>query len=141
MTEPDADATPSSSTGGTEAADKLTDYTFALTEGYYGEYELEQAVVEEYGAGATVADFAEIKELYESDATGFLDAVGVAHNEDIWINNNGSGWYSQTRHYFLARLDGDLRSDFLSHGEFGGNTAWLGSWFDLELRVLVKVPK
>jgi ferredoxin/predicted nucleic acid-binding Zn ribbon protein len=141
MTEPDAGATPSPSNGGTEAADTLTDYTFALTKGYYGEYELEQAVIEEYGAGATVADFAEIKELYETDAAGFLDAVGVAHNEDIWINNNGSGWYSQTRHYFLARLDGDLRSDFLSHGEFGGNTAWLGSWFDLELRVLVKVPK
>ena len=96
-------------------------------------------VLDEFGQYAKIADWAEITDLYGDDFTEFLEETGVRDDEDVWVQCDGNRFYGSTRHYFLAFINGDQRDDFMIHDQVD-DIAWLGSWYDIELRVLVKVP-
>jgi hypothetical protein len=114
------------------------EYCFLLTKGYYSEQEAAAGAVKEYGDGAKMADWNDIKSLFGGEIKKFLLSVGAVSNEGIWIAYNGSE-YDGTRHYFLAFIDGVTRDDFLKYDDMGDD-AWLGSWYDLNLRVFCKIP-
>jgi hypothetical protein len=118
--------------------DGLTDYNFALTRGVYNEKEALEGLRNEFGQAAEMADWSEIKVLYQERINWFLSYLGVRENEDIWIRYNGQE-SSNKRHYFLARIASVPRQGFLKHDQVG-NEAWLGSWYGISLRVIAKVP-
>jgi hypothetical protein len=113
-------------------------YVFMLTKEYYSEQDAAAGVAKEYGDGAKMADWNDIKSLFGGEIKKFLLSVGAVSNEGIWIAYNGSE-YDGTRHYFLAFIDGVTRDDFLKYDDMGDD-AWLGSWYDLSLRVFCKIP-
>jgi len=118
--------------------DGLQGYDFKLTKGIYSEKEAVKGILEEFGQAAELADWNEIKGLYQDRFNWFLSYLGVNANEDIWISLKGNE-FSGDRHYFLARVAGVPRQGFLKHDQVG-EAAWLGSWYGISLRVLAKVP-
>lgn len=118
--------------------DGLADYDFKLTRGVYSEKEALKGLREEFGQTAELADWNEIKGLYQDRFNWFLSYLGVNTGEDVWVSLEGNE-FSGIRHYFLARIAGVPRQGFLKHDQVG-EEAWLGSWYGISLRVLVKVP-
>ena len=133
-----ATATTGTHTSGHNTGDVT--YTFRLTSKKYEANEVENAVKQEFGQHASVADWAVLKREYAGKADSFLSGIGVKHNEDVWVNRNGTGYYQGPRRYFLAKIDGVGREDFLIHDTWDGNTVWLGSWSGIELRAIALVP-
>jgi len=59
----------------------------------------------------------------------------------VLIQNNGKRYYSGSRHYFLTRFDGEVPSWYAVHDEIDGYTLVLGSWYDVEYRIIVKISE
>ncbi|RAM58086.1 hypothetical protein DS66_10175 [Mesotoga sp. SC_3PWM13N19] len=126
----------------TQTSEKTTNYL--LTRGKYEETsDLLTAVRNEYGSRAEIADWAEIKREY-SGRTGELIrelGLGIGQDESVLIQNNGKRYYSGSRHYFLTRFDGEVPSWYAVHDEIDGYTLVLGSWYDVEYRIIVKISE
>ncbi|MHB1314679.1 MAG: hypothetical protein ACYCX2_04245 [Christensenellales bacterium] len=118
--------------------DGLPDFNFMLTEGYYSEQEAMDGILQEFGQTVVMASWDEMKALYSDRFSRFLDYVGVKGNEDVWLLYGKSG-FDGTRHYFLARISGNPRDNFKLYDKVG-DEAWLGSWYGVKLRVMVKAP-
>ena len=129
--------TPNTNTSGHNTGDVT--YTYKLTSGKYEGDDVENAVREEFGQNASVADWTVLKRAYTGEADSFLSDIGVKHNEDVWVNCDDTGYYEGMRHYFLAKIDGVKRDDFLVHDKWDGDTVWLGSWSGIKLRALVLI--
>lgn len=125
-----------------QTGEKTTKYL--LTQWKYAETsDLLTAVRNEYGSRAEIADWAEIKRQY-SGKTGELIrelGLGIGQGESVLIQNNGKRYYSGSRHYFLTRFDGEVPSWYAVHDEIDGYTLVLGSWYDVEYRIIVKVSE
>ena len=126
----------------TQTSEKTTKYL--LTRGKYEETsDLLTAVRNEYGPTAEIADWAEIKRQY-SGKTGELIrelGLGIGQGESVLIQNKGKRYYSGSRHYFLTRFDGEVPSWYLVHDDIDSYTLVLGSWYDVEYRIIVKVSE
>jgi hypothetical protein len=114
-------------------------YKYALTQGKYGEQQVEAGILAEFGQGAELADFSEIKALFTSDIRAFLDRAGVQAHEDVWVQYDGDAYFGGQRHYFMERVSGAGSEGFLIHDRVG-DEVWLGSWYGMQIRALVKVP-
>jgi hypothetical protein len=114
-------------------------YRYVLTQGSYGETQVNTGIKSEFGEEARLADFAEIKSLSASDFPAFLDGVGVQVGEDVWVQYFGDEYFGDQRHYFLARVSGREREGFMIQDQVG-DEAWLGSWYGMQLRAMAKVP-
>jgi len=114
-------------------------YRYVLTQGSYGETQVNTGIKSEFGEEARLADFAEIKSLSASDFPAFLDGVGVQVGEDVWVQYFGDEYFGDQRHYFLARVSGREREGFMIQDQVG-DEAWLGSWYGMQLRAMGKVP-
>ncbi len=114
-------------------------YGYKVTQSRYSEEDAMLGVLNEFGQYAEMADWNDIKLAYGDDFAAFLDDAGVNSQEDVWAQHGGERYYNQSRHYFLAYVNGTAREGFLKHDQVG-DIAWLGSWYDIDLRVLVKVP-
>jgi hypothetical protein len=130
--------TPSPSFSNEGFDDGMPGYDFRLTTGYYSDEEAMNGVLAEFGQTVEVANWEEIKALYSNRFNAFLNYAGVKVNEDVWLLYKKSG-YDGNRHYFLARIAGVPRANFKLYDSVG-NEAWLGSWYGIKLRVLIKVP-
>ncbi len=117
--------------------DGLPDYDFRLTKGTYSDKDAMDGILSEFGQTAEMANWEEIKSRYADRFDAFLNYVGVVGNEDVWLLYKKSG-YDGIRHYFLARISGVSRANFKLYDSVG-NEAWLGSWYGINLRILVKV--
>jgi hypothetical protein len=116
----------------------FSEFVYRVSSEAYSDQAAMAGVLEEFGQYGTLADWSEIKALYGSDIARFLDDVGVKPGEDVWVQQGGQA-RDGGRHYFLARISGQPRDNFLMYDSMG-DEAWLGSWYDIELRVLTKVP-
>lgn len=116
---------------------------FLLTRGSYPDTEdPAQAVVREFGDGARLADWQDIRRWRADDIAAFCDEIGVAVGAgNPLVQDRGRAHHAGTnRQYFLNRFDGKKPGYFHVHDELGGMTLALGSWFGLNSRVLAALP-
>lgn len=139
MTKQPDNTQPSATVSPDDGDDEIgvTEFGYRVTKGRYSEKDAMMGVLEEYGQFAEMADWNDIKALYGDDITAFLDEAGVKVDVDVWVQYGGQR-FDGDRHYFLARISAP-REDFLLYDKIG-NKAWLGSWYGIEMPVLVKVP-
>jgi hypothetical protein len=91
------------------------------------------SVIQEYGGGATLADWTALKDLFSNDRAdlvSFLDGIGMTERGDgAWVKRDGTRFWSGDRHYFMKRHNGDVGGSFLAHDDMYSNTVSLGSWY------------
>jgi hypothetical protein len=116
---------------------------FILTEGYYNETDDLNAIVqEEYGPFARVANWEEIKTSFFDQMACFLDTVGIGYNKSalLYRNDNDTGWwFGSSQHYFITRHNGNVPDYYSVHDHIDDHTVDLGSSYDIQLRILVKI--
>jgi len=117
--------------------DGLKGYDFALTKGAYSAKDVKKGMQAEFGKGAVLADFKELKALYGKSAAGFFDACGIKAGDSVWVQY-GKKEYRQKKRYYLLR-PANVKSAGSVLQSFEGNTAVLKTSGTLKLRVLVKV--
>jgi len=117
---------------------------FRITSGVYSEStDWQAAAVGEFGAGATVVDWQDLKVTFNNDLAGLqsmLDSVGLSEkNNAVALTNNGNQIHSGSRGYFFARHEGVVPGGWLVHDQVFSNFLSLGSWPGSR-RLLVSVP-
>lgn len=120
----------------------MADYDeYVLTEGYYSEtVDLGAAAKLEFGPNAVVADWIDIKHTFEGEVGDFCDYLGLTNYQDnAYCLCDGEKWWGYDRHYFIERHNGDVPSGWLVHDHIDNHTLDLGSWYDLSMRILVKL--
>ena len=125
-------------------ADTIEQYT--LTASYYSETaDLGAIVVDEFGPGAEVADWEDIKMYFSENIEEFCDHVGLLGTEypvnGALCCRNGQRWWSGSRHYWLARHDHHVPSGWLVHDHIDNHLLDLGSWYGMSLPVLVRLSE
>jgi hypothetical protein len=115
----------------------ITEFGYRVTTERYSEQDAMMGVLDEYGQYAEIADWNDIKTIYGDHIESFLEQAGVEVDDDVWVQYNGQS-FDGKRHYFLARISA-AREGFKLYDNIG-NVAWLGSWYGIEIPVLVKVP-
>lgn len=121
-------------------------YTYTLTEHKYtvpGD-DLNQAVRNEFGNNAVIADWEDIKRYFGNDVAAFLDGICAYSGSDTgtsshFLQRNGRAMHSGRRHYLMRRFDGNVRSGWAVHDHIQNRTLCLGSWHGTR-KVLVKYP-
>lgn len=114
---------------------------FKITPVKYGETEdLEQLVVDEFGPDYRMADWGDIKALEGIvDLASWADEVGIAGDaSSLYVTNNGQHFYDNYRHYFIARHEHSVPGGFLVHDHVDNHYFDLGSWYDIEMKILCK---
>lgn len=113
--------------------------SYALTTGSYLETDdMDARCVQEFGAGAQLADWADIKAEYTGNAHALMAAIGMApHSGSVWVQRNGNRWHTSTRHYLLSYHDGNVPPNYAVHDHIDNFTLSLGSWFG-SLRALCR---
>lgn len=123
--------------GGTSFAIDLNN--FAITVGTYSETDnLEQAVLDEFGANYRIADWNDIVAYH--DAGGNAVDFEAAFTNGAMITYNGEHWYNSYRHYFytISHRPGQTPHDgYLSHANIDNHEFDLGSWYGLDYHILV----
>lgn len=115
---------------------------FALTRGLYSENsDIAAAVRQEFGPGATVADWNDVKAQFGGSIANFCDAVGLpSYRSSALCVRGGARFWSGNRHYFVQRHDGRVPGGWLVHDHIDSYTLSLGSWYDRNHPVLVALP-
>ena len=117
-------------------------FPYAITVNYYWETDdLNAAVKSEFGPNATLADWDEIKAAYSGRIIEFMEAIDFGLEDgDILLQRGGDEFYGSTsRHYFMTRYDGDVPSWYAVHDNIDDYTLVLGSYYDVQDRVLAKL--
>ncbi|MFA6808784.1 MAG: hypothetical protein WCR27_07310 [Eubacteriales bacterium] len=114
---------------------------YAITENQYRETDnLSEAVKKEFGSQATIADWSDIKKDYGDNIEEFIKEIGFKYgeNESVFVTNEGQESWKDNRHYFITRFDGTVPSGYLVHEQIQKNVIVLGSWVDINYKILVK---
>lgn len=98
-----------------------------------------KAVRNEFGDGWRVAAWNDLKAFYNSggNLTELLDALNIKKLNTVWLTRNGQKYWSGSRCYLAERHDGNPPYTFLVHDQLGNYLLSLGSWYDLELPILI----
>jgi len=120
-------------------------YSYMLTSDQYHENSgIAQAARNEFGPSAEVVDWSNMKQEFTGRSTAFMDAIGMlTYDEPILVTCNGSSyWSGGSRHYYAARHNHHLPSDytFLQHDNIESTNISLGSWYGFSARILVRIP-
>jgi len=103
-------------------------------------YDLETACSTHFGNGAGLGDWNDVVDAFDAYGKSFVNELGLAGTTtEALVRRDGERWYSSTRHYFIARHDGDLPDGFLSHANIGDHFIDLGSWYDRKMPALCLV--
>jgi hypothetical protein len=123
-------------------ASRATPLRVATTQGIYWETDdFSTALRAEYGEGARLLDWAELKQQYADDAHGWADEMGfTASSANGLLQRDGQRFYQDNRHYFLSRFDGVKPDYYMVHDEIGGHTLVLGSWYNTRAMLLAVLP-
>ncbi len=125
---------------------------YVLTSNRYRveDVDLDAVVEDEFGLGATVADWQDIKSEFSGRVREFCKGVGLPNQRDTgnhhgaFVYNGGSRYYNcprwDGRHYFVTFFDGSLPGNYQVHDSIDNRTLCLGSWYRKEMEVLVKLP-
>ncbi len=95
----------------------------------------------EFGEGARLADWTELKRWHADDARGWAEDAEIEINDNAtWVQRDGQRTVDGTRYYFVQRFDGAKPPYFKIHDELGGGTLVLGSWYGIAAAVLATLP-
>jgi hypothetical protein len=140
-----SEKTPSVTTSAAKQVEATDNHiAYAITKSRYREKEnLSEAVKNEFGPQATIADWSDIKKGYGGNIEEFIKEIGLKYGEDesVLVTNKGREFWSNNRHYFITRFDGSVPSGYLAHDQVQKNVIVLGSWFDINFKILVKTNK
>ncbi len=122
---------------------RYTGTTYRVTEGLYSEKaDWAAAVRTEFGDGAAVADWRDLKRDFGRDRAALLamlDAAGVARGEGAALKTEGAQRYGAERGYFFVRHEGPAPGNWLVHDSLHRGVMNLGSWPGSR-RILTQVP-
>lgn len=114
-----------------------TGATYRLTTPVPEASDLLAAVRSQFGAGATIADWNEIKATFGSNLNAFYQMIGLENSLEAMVTAGGARYIGGSRQYYLQRFDAGPYSGFGIHDQIGA--LYLGSWFGFTLPVLAKV--
>ena len=99
--------------------------------------DLEEVIRVEFGPNYRLADWNDIL-CYADMIEGWAKGIGLSKGTEnsFLISRNGSRFWQGRRHYFVSRLDHDKPGNYLAHDNINDDYLCLGSWYDLEKRVL-----
>ena len=108
-----------------------------LTSSTYSEtVNLNTSVSRDLGAGHSIADWNDLKSIRNIDA--WISCMGLQNGESFMITVNGNPRFRNgNRQYFVRYAPGGVPSNFQVHEQIGGKL-FLGSWYDLNLKILGK---
>ncbi|MFO7657150.1 MAG: fibronectin type III domain-containing protein [Bacteroidales bacterium] len=118
-------------------------FIYQVTTGRYSETsDLNLAVQEEYGLQAEVADWNDLLNHFSSNITQFLDSICIfyGNREGVMLKRDGQFFFDSERQYFFNRFDGVVSPGYWVHDQIDNNTLVLGSWYNLNNRILAKYP-
>jgi len=115
---------------------------FAFTRATYSEKDdIAAAITAEFGPGAALADWEELRRWHADDARGWAIEIGLTvGNLLAMVARNGERFVEGKRQYFINRFDGTKPNYFKVHDELGGMTLALGSWYGARINVLARLP-
>jgi hypothetical protein len=103
--------------------------------------DLTAAVRGEFGPGATLGDWEELRRWHADDIAVWCDEAEVTLSEGgLFVQRGGARQGEPPRHYLIDRFDGTKPDYYEAHDELGGMSLALGSWYGIQRRVLVSVP-
>lgn len=113
-----------------------------LSRTVYGDRDLvDVAIRSEFGPGAQLGDWQDVKRWHADDAPAWSEDVGITRPDSVFLVHwRGKRFWEPPRHYFVSRFDGVKPDYFQAHDELGGMALALGSWFGMQARVLVRLP-
>ena len=99
--------------------------------------DLEELIMTEFGPDYRVADWDDIRR-YADVIEEWAKEVGLpkGENKSFLISQNGSRFWQGRRHYYVSRFDHDKPGHYLAHDNLKDDYLCLGSWYDLQMRVL-----
>jgi hypothetical protein len=109
---------------------------FAITADATFEGTILNIVNSEFGDKARLADWTELKNRYGAELPSYLNDIGLKNEQALWLVCNGQEMYTGNRHFFIQRFDNGKPAEFLAHDSIG--PIYLGSWYGLQIPVLVK---
>jgi hypothetical protein len=105
---------------------------FAITSNQvaYGS-DYSQACKDEFGSGATIADWTQLESYYSTttDIAAFVSGTGFDTKRSAWVTNNTVTSYSSTRDYFASYHNHSKPSGYLAHDNIDNYFISLGSWY------------
>jgi len=115
---------------------------YELTHGTYSEKEdLAAVAVREFGSGAQLADWDDLRRWHSDDTRNWVEEIGLQMEGILaHVQKSGQRISESPRHYFVSRFDGRKPDYYLAHDELGGMTLALGSWYGGQMRALVGRP-
>ena len=116
---------------------EFTDCRYVVTSGAYPPENALAGAQAEFGSAAELADWDVISALYGGNFSAFMNTAGIETDVDVWLQRGGHE-YDGSRHYFLARISAQ-RKNFKLYASVD-DLAWLGTWKNTEMPVLVKLP-
>lgn len=121
---------------------KAESYTYHLTAGFHLDSEdLEAVCSTEFGTGASLADWAELKTWIASlpdGMAGFYAETGMPVGGICYLKRDGVRYWSTGRHYFIQQFNDGAPGGFAVHDSY--MSLYLGSWGGMNIQVLAKVP-
>jgi hypothetical protein len=100
-----------------------------------------EALRNEFGAEARLADWDDLKRLHADDVKAWADELGFSVGATLgWIQRGGQRNHDERRKYFLNRFDGIKPAYYDAHDEMGGMTLALGSWHMVKVPLLAMLP-
>lgn len=118
-------------------------YYYHLTTGSYLENaDMEAVCVSEFGVGASLADWANVKNWISGlpdGMTSFYAASGMLVAGICYLQWNGVRYASGGRHYFIQQFNSGAPGGFLVHDSY--LSLYLGSWYGMVIQVMAQVPE
>ena len=127
---------------------KLSASLFKVTSNTYSEKsDINNDVVAEFGPDYRVADWNDVKAYVvdtQSASAVWADGLGISDNGTVLVTYGGQRYWGEMRHYFIQRDNAPStptfeRGDgyvFLVHDDLGDGYLMLGSWYDLNMKIL-----
>lgn len=103
--------------------------------------DLVAAVRGEFGRGASLGDWEDLRRWHADDIAAWCDETAVTLGEGgLFVQRGGARLGEPPRHYLIDRFDGTKPDYYATHDELGGMTLALGSWYGFQRRVLAVLP-
>lgn len=116
---------------------------YVITSGTYSESDdWATAAVSEFGEGAVVVDWQDLKSAFATNQQGLtnlMNDLGMVKRNALHVTNNGKQTQSGSRAYHFALLEGDVPGGWLVHEQIFSNYLSLLSWPG-NRRLLVSIP-
>ncbi|MEI6603120.1 MAG: leucine-rich repeat protein, partial [Clostridia bacterium] len=136
---PNPTPTPTPTPTASPTPKPVNDTNYRLTYNTYWETEnLQNACFSEFGAGATIAEWNDIKAEHSTDIAVFLDKLGMAFLEEAFVKVSGLE-FTGMKHYYASRHNGDKPGDYMAYDSINSYYLSLGAWNGVKMKILVKL--